>query len=103
ERQATDVDAQGNWVRDVWVDEDQGQFLLVSEALVGEGAAEADVTEPNTRFAGWLMAAQSSAQSAGDGLWTACEPEASGPPAGPQGMTIPPPRLTARRIQYHLD
>lgn len=101
ERQATDVNAQGTWVRDVWVEteEGEGQFLLVSEALVGEGAAEADVTEPNTRFSGWLTAAQSSAQAEDEGLWRACEPGASGGTSHPEAMSIPPARLTARRTR----
>ncbi len=72
ERQATDVDAQGNWVRDVWVTAEDGGQVLVSEALVSEGAATAGISEPNTRFAGWLLGSESSARAEGMGLWAAC-------------------------------
>lgn len=87
ERQATDVDAQGNWVRDVWVEAEEGRFFLVSETLVGEGAAEADVSEPNTRFAGWLMGSESAARAESSGLWGACDTEATGWDARSAGGT----------------
>jgi endonuclease YncB( thermonuclease family) len=75
ERQATDTDAQGNWVRDVWVTAEDGSQVLVSEALVAEGAATSGISEPNTRFAGWILGSESAAQAEGTGLWAACEEE----------------------------
>jgi endonuclease YncB( thermonuclease family) len=72
ERQATDVDARGNWVRDVWVTGENGQPVLVSQQMVAQGAAEANISQPNTRFAGWLQQSQATAQSNGAGLWGAC-------------------------------
>ncbi|MBA2469129.1 MAG: thermonuclease family protein [Chloroflexia bacterium] len=73
ERQATDVDARGNWVRDVWAPAEDGRYFLVSEALVAEGAATAGISEPNTRYEGWLLGSQSIAKAEGLGLWGACE------------------------------
>jgi endonuclease YncB( thermonuclease family) len=70
ERQATDTDAKGNWVRDVWIVNDDGSETLVSQALVSEGALEASISEPNTRFAAWLTASQAAAESAGLGAWS---------------------------------
>lgn len=72
ERQATDVDARGNWVRDVWVTNDAGQPVLVSQQLIAQGAAEVKISDPNTRFAGWLQQTQADAQDQGAGLWGAC-------------------------------
>lgn len=72
ERQATDVDAQGNWVRDVWVQTDEGQYALVAHQLVTTGAATADISEPNTRFSSWLRSADAVAQAEGRGLWGSC-------------------------------
>src|SRR5665811_994832 len=72
ERQATNVDAQGNWVRDVWVENDEGTYVLVAHQLVKEGAAEADISQPNTRFTGWLRGAESVARAEALGLWGAC-------------------------------
>ncbi len=72
ERQSTDVDARGNLVRDVWVTNDAGQPVLVSQQLIAEGAAQADISEPNTRFAGWLQQTEAEAEAQGAGLWSAC-------------------------------
>ena len=75
ERQATDVDAQGNWVRDVWAPAEDGRYFLVSESLVSDGAATAGISEPNTRYAGWLLGSQSAAKAEERGLWGSCEDE----------------------------
>ncbi len=77
ERQATDLDARGNWVRDVWVPDAGGAWTLASHALVRAGMAEAAPSDPNTRFAGWLTGAQQAAQADGAGLWGACAYETS--------------------------
>ncbi|HYJ12378.1 MAG TPA: thermonuclease family protein, partial [Thermomicrobiales bacterium] len=73
ERQATDTDARGNWVRDVWVPTADGAWVLVSETLVREGAASAAISAPNTRFAAWLEASQAAAESEALGLWGNCD------------------------------
>ncbi len=75
ERQATDVDARGNWVRDVWVTNEAGEPVLASQQLVASGAAEADISHPNSRFAGWLESSEAGARNAGDGIWGACGEE----------------------------
>ena len=80
ERQATATDARGNLVRDVWVEADDGRFVLASAALVTDGALRAGISEPNTRFAGWLTGSESAARAEGRGQWSACEPEAMGAP-----------------------
>lgn len=72
ERQATNVDAQGNWVRDVWVQQDDGRYALVAHQLVQTGAAKADISQPNTRFSSWLRGAEAIAQAEDRGLWGAC-------------------------------
>jgi len=72
ERQATNIDARGNWVRDVWLMNDAGQPILISQQLVLEGAAETDISVPNTRFAGWLQQAQTNAEHDGTGMWGSC-------------------------------
>jgi endonuclease YncB( thermonuclease family) len=72
ERQATDKDARGNWVRDIWVTNKDGQPVLVSQQLIAKGAAEANISEPNTRFAGWLQQTEAAAEQNGAGLWGAC-------------------------------
>jgi endonuclease YncB( thermonuclease family) len=92
ERQATNVDARGNWVRDVWAPTSDGSYALVSELLVREGAGRSGVTEPNTRFAGWLMGSESAARAQGIGLWKSCGNTAAKTSAGtgqPVAVTVP--------------
>jgi endonuclease YncB( thermonuclease family) len=94
ERQVTNVDAQGNWVRDVWVETDEGRYILVAHQLVQQGSAVADISKPNTRFTGWLRGAEVVAQVEGRGLWGACSSE--------QFSEFAPDSLTddtARRIE----
>ncbi|MDQ3654162.1 MAG: thermonuclease family protein [Chloroflexota bacterium] len=97
ERQATDVDARGNWVRDVWAPAKDGRYFLVSEALVAEGAATVGISEPNTRYEGWLMGSQSIAKAEGLGLWGSCEAVESGAPAQQAAIAPAPGRATYRR------
>jgi endonuclease YncB( thermonuclease family) len=92
ERQATNVDARGNWVRDVWAPTSDGTYALVSELLVREGAGRSGVTEPNTRFAGWLMGSESAARAQGIGLWKSCGDTAAKTSVGtgrPVAVTVP--------------
>jgi len=95
ERQATDVDARGRWVRDVWALAEDGRYFLVAEALVAEGAATVGISEPNTRYEGWLMGSQSIAKAEERGLWGACEGETAGTSV-PLAAVAP----TSNRISY---
>lgn len=96
ERQATDVDARGNWVRDVWAPAEDGRYFLVSEALVAQGAATAGISEPNTRYEGWLVGSQSMAKAEGRGLWGACDDAAA-------DSRVPPAAVAPgwNRATYH--
>ena len=97
ERQATDVDARGNWVRDVWAPAADGRFFLVSEELVSEGAATVGISEPNTRYEGWLLGSQSVAKAEQRGLWGACAEEVGEITTSPQVVAPRPDRITALR------
>ncbi len=70
ERQRSNNDREGRLLRDVWVRDDSGAMVLVSERLVGAGAAESATTTPNTRLRGWLDAAQAVAEQSGAGIWS---------------------------------
>lgn len=72
ERQSVDTNARGVWVRDVWVTDDAGNQVLVSQALVSQGAATSKVSEPNSRYAGWLGSTEQDAQNNDAGLWSTC-------------------------------
>jgi endonuclease YncB( thermonuclease family) len=97
ERQATDVDARGRWVRDVWAPAEDGRYFLVSEALVAEGAATVGISEPNTRYEGWLMGSQSVAKAEGRGLWGTCDGETADAPLQQAAVAPVPGRATYRR------
>jgi len=97
ERQATATDARGNWVRDVWVETDDGRFVLASASLVAEGSLRAGISEPNTRFAGWLTGSESAARAEERGLWGACEPEARDVPGRHAAMVVQPAHGSAYR------
>lgn len=72
ERQSVDTNARGVWVRDVWVADANGEQILVSQALVSQGAATSKVSEPNSRYAGWLDSTEQDAQNNDAGLWSTC-------------------------------
>ena len=72
ERQSVDTNARGVWVRDVWVTDNSGNQVLVSQALVSQGAATSKVSEPNSRYAGWLGSTEQEAETNGTGLWSLC-------------------------------
>ena len=72
ERQSVDTTARGLWVRDVWVTGADGTQVLVSQALVSQGVASSDVSEPNSRYAGWLGSTQQAAEDNATGLWGNC-------------------------------
>lgn len=72
ERQATDVGADGELMRDVWVADGQGQRILVAARLLEEGAARVHSVAPDTRYQSWLSAASAFGRSNGAGLWTSC-------------------------------
>ena len=101
ERQATDVDARGNWVRDVWVAGDNGTYSLVSEAMVAQGGATVAISEPNTRFASWLMGTQSVAKGEERGIWGSCDQPASSTslPDPAQAVVDTPQAVNSRRAK----
>ena len=63
ERDITDTDERGRFVRYVWV---EGE--LVNEILVREGYALADPHSPDTKYRVWLMEAQEEARAAKLGI-----------------------------------
>ncbi|MGB3327948.1 MAG: thermonuclease family protein, partial [Thermomicrobiales bacterium] len=97
ERQATNVDPRGNWVRDVWAPTQDGRYQLVSASLVAEGAAKANISEPNTRFSGWLMGGEAAAKAQGLGLWAGCGTAGTSPAGGtavtPTSQDTPQPTI----------
>ena len=77
ERERSNEDDAGQLLRDVWVAGADGERLLVAARLVEQGAAVPEPDAPNTRYAGWLAAAATSAQANGAGLWGACPTESA--------------------------
>lgn len=82
ERDQSDVDDEGRLLRYVYVND---EFLNV--ALVEQGLARADVTEPDTRFQAEILEAEQRARTAKLGLW--------GSPPTPTPKIIPTAVSTA--------
>jgi endonuclease YncB( thermonuclease family) len=72
ERQATDRDADGALVRDVWIVDANGDRALVAARLLETGAGTPAAAPPDTRYQAWLRAAAALARTNGAGLWGAC-------------------------------
>jgi endonuclease YncB( thermonuclease family) len=72
ERQATDRDADGALVRDVWIADANGDRALVAARLLETGAATPAPAPPDTRYQAWLQAATALARTNSAGLWGAC-------------------------------
>lgn len=87
ERQRSNADREGHLLRDVWVQDANGNLTLVSAQLVAEGAAESKTARPNTRFRGWLDSAEAQAERSDAGMWTACA-EASSSSSSVAGPAI---------------
>jgi endonuclease YncB( thermonuclease family) len=72
ERQATDRDADGDLVRDVWIADANGDRALVAARLLETGAGTPAPAPPDTRYQAWLQATTALARTNGAGLWGAC-------------------------------
>jgi endonuclease YncB( thermonuclease family) len=72
ERQATDRDADGALVRDVWIAGANGDRALVAVRLLETGAGTPAAAPPDTRYQAWLQAATALARTNGAGLWGTC-------------------------------
>jgi endonuclease YncB( thermonuclease family) len=72
ERQATDRDADGELLRDVWIADANGDRALVAARLLETGAGTPAPAPPDTRYQAWLQAAAALARTNGAGLWGAC-------------------------------
>jgi endonuclease YncB( thermonuclease family) len=72
EREATDRDADGTLMRDVWIADANGNRALVAARLLETGAGTPAPAPPDTRYQAWLQAASALARTNGAGLWGAC-------------------------------
>ena len=72
ERQATDRDAEGVLMRDVWIADANGDRALVAARLLETGAGMPAPAPPDTKYQAWLQAAAALARTNGAGLWGAC-------------------------------
>jgi endonuclease YncB( thermonuclease family) len=72
ERQATDRDADGDLMRDVWIADASGDRALIAARLLETGAATPAPAPPDTRYQAWLQAAAALARTNAAGLWAAC-------------------------------
>ena len=62
----------GRLLRYVYISGPDSNLVMVNEALVAKGFAEAGSFPPNERYSDELFAAERLAQASGAGLWSAC-------------------------------
>jgi micrococcal nuclease len=91
EREVSDTDQFGRLLRDVWLIDDGGSYVLVNVELVRLGYAQISTFPPDVRYVRELQAAQEKAQQDGVGIWgigksiPPATPAAPGAVASPQG------------------
>ena len=99
EREVSDTDRFGRLLRDVWLIDDGGSYVLVNVELVRLGYAQISTFPPDVRYVRELQAAQEKAKADGAGIWAigksippeaptapgASAPVAPGPGVSPQG------------------
>lgn len=73
ERDVSDTDRFDRLLRHVWIEDTDGDAVLVSELLVLEGYAVASSYPPDTAWDDTFAAAEVEAQRDNVGLWDACE------------------------------
>jgi micrococcal nuclease len=69
EREVSDTDRFGRLLRDVWLVDDGGSYVLVNLELVRLGYAQISTFPPDVRYVRELTTAQAKAQSDGVGIW----------------------------------
>ncbi len=94
ERERQNLDDGGNLLRDVWVLNEGGSPTFAASTLATNGAViVADTGEQNTRYAGWINAAATTAEASSTGLWGACNgdvvtADATAEPAGGAAASV---------------
>jgi micrococcal nuclease len=72
ETDVSDTDRYDRLLRSVWVEQGEGRYRLVQDQMVRDGYAIAKVYRPDVEYAEFLAEAQTVAENAGLGLWSAC-------------------------------
>src|SRR6188508_2568527 len=91
EREVSDKDQAGRLLRDVWLTDGNGSYVLVNVEMVRLGFAQISTFPPDVRYVNELTAAQKKAQVDKAGIWSLgksiplATPAAPGAAASPQG------------------
>ena len=83
EREVSDTDRFGRLLRDVWLIDDGGSYVLVNLELVRLGYAQISTFPPDVRYVRELTAAQAKAQADGVGIWALGKSIAPEAPSAP--------------------
>jgi micrococcal nuclease len=87
EREVSDTDRFGRLLRDIWLVDVSGNYVLVNIELVRLGLAQIATFPPDVRYVREITAAQSAAQADGLGIWGLGQPVS---PAAPGAEASPP-------------
>jgi len=72
DKDVSETDRYDRLLRSVWVEQGEGRYRLVQDAMVRDGYAVLDTFPPDVEYVDYLTMAQDSAQAAGRGLWSVC-------------------------------
>jgi micrococcal nuclease len=89
EREVSDTDRFGRLLRDIWLVDDSGNYVLVNIELVRLGLAKIATFPPDVRYVRELQAAQDSAQAGGLGMWGLGQPASGAPEPGASTEAAP--------------
>ncbi len=81
ESDITDRDRLDRLLRYVWIEDLDGNLILVNAVLVAEGLAQVSTFPPDVKYTDLFVSLQDAAQTAGLGIWrdqSATEPDSSG-------------------------
>jgi micrococcal nuclease len=89
EREVSDTDRFGRLLRNVWLVDDGGSYVLISVELVRLGYAQLSTFPPDVRYVAELTEAQQMAQDDGVGLWGLASPPAPAPESAASPAAAP--------------
>jgi micrococcal nuclease len=85
----SDTDRFGRLLRNVWLVDDGGSYVLISVELVRLGYAQLSTFPPDVRYVAELTEAQQMAQDDGVGLWGLASPPAPAPESAASPAAAP--------------
>jgi endonuclease YncB( thermonuclease family) len=91
ERDTSETDQFDRLLRNVWVETDTGELVMVGHELIRQGFAQVSTYPPDVRWVDHLLAAQDDARRLAAGLWAPQPTPSPSPPPTPEPTPAPTP------------